>query len=79
MQRGVKRVRSCALAAGEVRLCDRVWNVAVFMFPFCTLLHASLAQLAEHALRKRMVAGSIPAGGFYLNMFAMACNYQKQK
>ena len=25
---------------------------------------ASLAQLAEHALRKRMVAGSIPAGGF---------------
>ena len=24
---------------------------------------ASLAQLAEHALRKRMVAGSIPAGG----------------
>jgi hypothetical protein len=32
------------------------------------LLHsfssASLAQLAEHALRKRTVAGSIPAGGF---------------
>ena len=27
-------------------------------------LAASLAQLAEHALRKRMVAGSIPAGGF---------------
>ena len=26
-------------------------------------LGASLAQLAEHALRKRMVAGSIPAGG----------------
>ena len=25
---------------------------------------ASLAQLAEHALRKRMVAGSIPAGGW---------------
>ena len=25
---------------------------------------ASLAQLVEHALRKRMVAGSIPAGGF---------------
>ena len=24
---------------------------------------ASLAQLVEHALRKRMVAGSIPAGG----------------
>ena len=26
---------------------------------------ASLAQLAEHALRKRMVVGSIPTGGFY--------------
>ena len=26
---------------------------------------ASLAQLAEHALRKRMVAGSIPAGGWH--------------
>ncbi len=25
---------------------------------------ASLAQLAEHALRKRTVAGSIPTGGF---------------
>ena len=25
--------------------------------------HASLAQLAEHALRKRMVRGSIPLGG----------------
>ena len=27
---------------------------------------ASLAQLAEHALRKRMVVGSIPTGGFGL-------------
>ena len=27
---------------------------------------ASLAQLAEHALRKRMVMGSIPIGGFFL-------------
>ena len=27
-------------------------------------LEASLAQLAEHALRKRMVVGSIPTGGF---------------
>ena len=26
--------------------------------------YASLAQLAEHALRKRMVVGSIPTGGF---------------
>ena len=36
---------------------------------------ASLAQLAEHALRKRMVAGSIPAGGFFSSArFAMPCN-----
>ena len=27
-------------------------------------LIASLAQLVEHALRKRMVVGSIPTGGF---------------
>ena len=27
---------------------------------------ASLARLVEHALRKRMVAGSIPAGGYVL-------------
>ena len=65
MQRGVKHAHSCALAVGQVRLCDRVWNVAVSFFPFCTLSHASLAQLAEHALRKRMVVGSIPTGGFY--------------
>ena len=30
---------------------------------------ASVAQLAEHALRKRMVAGSIPAGGFDLVLY----------
>ena len=28
---------------------------------------ASLAQLVEHALRKRMVVGSIPTGGFLAN------------
>jgi hypothetical protein len=28
---------------------------------------ASLAQLAEHALRKRMVVGSIPTGGLALS------------
>ena len=27
---------------------------------------ASLAQLVEHALRKRMVVGSIPTGGFFV-------------
>ena len=30
----------------------------------CKMSDASLAQLAEHALRKRVVVGSIPAGGF---------------
>ena len=28
-----------------------------------TIVTASIAQLAEHALRKRMVVGSIPTGG----------------
>ena len=28
---------------------------------------ASLAQLAEHALRKRTVVGSIPTGGFFIS------------
>ena len=27
--------------------------------------NASIAQLAEHALRKRTVVGSIPTGGFF--------------
>ena len=30
------------------------------------LSSASLAQLAEHALRKRMVVGSIPTGGLHM-------------
>ena len=30
-------------------------------------MSASLAQLVEHALRKRMVVGSIPTGGFIHN------------
>ena len=30
-----------------------------------TLSRASIAQLVEHALRKRMVLGSIPSGGFH--------------
>ena len=37
----------------KARICD-----------FKKLAVASLAQLAEHALRKRMVVGSIPTGGF---------------
>ena len=37
--------------------------------PFIT---ASLAQLAEHALRKRMVVGSIPTGGWLYFTFLHA-------
>ena len=32
---------------------------------FRAFLTASIAQLAEHALRKRTVVGSIPTGGFF--------------
>ena len=32
-------------------------------FGFGIVLQASLAQLVEHALRKRMVVGSVPTGG----------------
>ena len=35
--------------------------LCMFVAPFIT---ASLAQLAEHARRKRMVVGSIPTGGW---------------
>ena len=31
----------------------------------CFVYTASLAQLVEHALRKRMVVGSIPTGGLF--------------
>ena len=31
------------------------------------LINASLAQLVEHALRKRMAVGSIPTGGFFVS------------
>ena len=36
---------------------------------------ASLAQLAEHALRKRMVVGSIPTGGFPANGMRGVCAF----
>ena len=36
---------------------------------------ASLAQLAEHALRKRMVVGSIPTGGFPANGMRGLCAF----
>ena len=35
------------------------------MRSLCVKAAASLAQLAEHALRKRTVVGSIPTGGFF--------------
>ena len=51
----------CELATKDgAAACVEVF-IAVAVANLC---HASLAQLAEHALRKRMVAGSIPAGGF---------------
>ena len=33
------------------------------MYDYMLTVDASLAQLAEHALRKRTVVGSIPTGG----------------
>ena len=38
---------------------------------------ASLAQLVEHALRKRMVLGSIPTGGFYAARMESECGGEK--
>ena len=40
------------------------------MFRTLSYSVASLAQLVEHALRKRMVMGSIPIGGFCVCMQA---------
>ena len=37
---------------------------------------ASIAQLVEHALRKRTVVGSIPTGGFFNTLFLLACLLQ---
>ena len=42
----------------------RSYYVRIVDLDFCLPLSASVAQLAEHALRKRMVVGSIPTGGF---------------
>ena len=43
-----------------------------------TTLKASLVQLAEHALRKRMVAGSIPAGGYWLRQQVSGCGWRRK-
>ena len=43
--------------AADLRVYD---SMPRFAYP----ASASLAQLVEHALRKRMVVGSIPTGGF---------------
>ena len=42
----------------------RSYYVRIVDLDFCLPLSASVAQLAEHALRKRMVVGSIPTGGY---------------
>ena len=41
--------------------------------------HASLAQLVEHALRKRMVVGSIPTGGYLWINCASFCYFGEQR
>ena len=43
---------------GHIRLLNSVTQ--------CIFAMASIAQLVEHALRKRTVVGSIPTGGFFL-------------
>ena len=47
-------------------MCGCVHRNTVAVAKLC---HASLAQLAEHALRKRTVVGSIPTGGFVAAVF----------
>ena len=36
---------------------------------------ASIAQLVEHALRKRTVVGSIPTGGFFKRLLEIVCRH----
>jgi hypothetical protein len=52
------------LAAASVRAA----RFAQYILTFKIACNASLAQLAEHALRKRMVVGSIPTGGLVSRM-----------
>lgn len=54
----------------------RVLTALVFgSLVFGTAVAASLAQLVEHALRKRMVTGSIPVGGYVAGMHRrLACS-----
>ena len=52
--------RSIPCSRGRAR--DLPSMVSTYVLQKLTV--ASLAQLAEHALRKRMVVGSIPTGGF---------------
>ena len=58
-QRDVLTTRRCGRLRNHPQ---RFWNANVFVC-MCLILQASLAQLVEHALRKRMVRGSIPLGG----------------
>jgi hypothetical protein len=46
-------------------MCCLCCLVFVLLFCQCCTPQASLAQLVEHALRKRMVMGSIPIGGSF--------------
>jgi hypothetical protein len=58
-QRDVLTTRRCGRLRNHHQ---RLWNANVFVC-MCLCLQASLAQLVEHALRKRMVRGSIPLEG----------------
>ena len=63
----------CRVIRPHARLCLELFVVVSTRNPvafipdasiYTSLSSASLAQLVEHALRKRMVVGSIPTGGF---------------
>ena len=64
VRRGIHRSVSALGRGGGAYQCPRallrVWH---YCSRGCAAISASLAQLAEHALRKRMVVGSIPTGG----------------
>ena len=73
--------------AGKTRQTHKVLSmlecmlsVSIFLYnSTCTKRHiahmASIAQLAEHALRKRMVVGLIPTGGFHWDLTHSCMSY----
>ena len=55
------------------------WRHRLLVHFFWNAAAAFLAQLVEHALRKRMVTGSIPVGGYFAARIHRrpACNRRK--